>query len=981
MRLRVSIAIAALAAGFVLHGATSSASTVPVTLPSIAPVADTYVDANTPNRRYGTTTTLSVRSVPVRRSYLRFQVSGVAGPVTNATLILQPTSASTSGIDVRSVASTTWSESATNYKNAPAVGGLAASSGAFPAGTVRINVTPLIQGNGLVSMALTTAGSALVMPSREAGANGPRLEVTYTRTVTPAVTLTAPANGSSTSDSTPTFSGAAGNAPGDSPTVTLRVYSGTSASGTPVQTRSATRSGASWAIDAQPALADGVYTAQATQPDSAGDVGTSSPSTFTVDTVAPQPSLSQPAPGSTVTTSRPTFSGSAGSAAGDSTTVTVEVYAGSTVSGSPEMTLQATRSGVAWSVTPTTDLGNGTHTARARQSDAAGNSASSAPVTFTVDATGPPPSAYRDTVVADTPRGYWRLGESGGTVAADEIGTSAGAYTGGVTLAQQGAITGDANTAARLDGVNDTVRIPNATALNSASALSLEAFVRPGTLPGSTATIMRKDLQYLVRITSGGNVIFRLWKGGENELSTAAGVLVPNRWSHVVATYDGATMRVYVNGVLRGSRTLAAPVDTRTSDLYLGASINYDWLAAHLDEVAVYTRALSATDVQRHFNAAGIVDQSPSNVKLETPENGATWDATVAYGGSAGTDAGDDPAATIKVYSGTSATGTPVRTVSAPIRIAGTFSAIDSTPLASGTYTAQAEQRDGAGNVGRSQPSTFTVQAGGDPHVLAAGDIAACDTTGDEATAEVLDRLFGTVIPVGDLAYEAPTAADYDNCYDPTWGRQRARSRPIPGDHDYSDGATNAQAYFAYFGALAGDPSKGYYSYNLGSWHIIALNSMCSKVGGCDDGDPQEQWLQADLASNVAVCTMAVIHEPRFSSGTIHGNNAEMQAFWQTLYDHNADLVLSASEHVYERFGPQTPTGAADAARGIRQITVGTGGRSHYGFRSQPVANSQVRNNDAFGILDVTLKNGAYDWRFVPEAGKTFTDTGTAACH
>ena len=169
-------------------------------------------------------------------------------------------------------------------------------------------------------------------------------------------------------------------------------------------------------------------------------------------------------------------------------------------------------------------------------------------------------ATYRATVLADTPRGYWRLGETSGTAAADEMATSSGIYTGGVTLAQAGAISGDANTAARLDGVNDTVRIPNAAALNSTTALTLEAFVRPGTLPASTATVMRKDLQYLLRITSAGGVIFRLWKGGENELTTPAGTLPANSWSHVAATYDGTTMRIYVGGTLRGSRTLASPV-------------------------------------------------------------------------------------------------------------------------------------------------------------------------------------------------------------------------------------------------------------------------------------------------------------------------------------------------------------------------------------------------------------------------------------
>ena len=173
MKLKGSVLVlVALLAGGLLQPATGQASTVPVALPSIAPVADTYVDASTPNRKNGSATTLSAASVPVRRSYLRFQVSGIAGPVTRAVLSVQANSASTSGLDVRSVASTTWSEASVNYKTAPAVGGLVASSGAFPAGRVNIDVTPLVQANGLVSMALTTGGSTLVMPSREAGSTG-----------------------------------------------------------------------------------------------------------------------------------------------------------------------------------------------------------------------------------------------------------------------------------------------------------------------------------------------------------------------------------------------------------------------------------------------------------------------------------------------------------------------------------------------------------------------------------------------------------------------------------------------------------------------------------------------------------------------------------------------------------------------------------------------------------------------------------------
>jgi hypothetical protein len=221
------------------------------------------------------------------------------------------------------------------------------------------------------------------------------------------------------------------------------------------------------------------------------------------------------------------------------------------------------------------------------------------------------------------------------------------------------------------------------------------------------------------------------------------------------------------------------------------------------------------------------------------------------------------------------------------------------------------------------------------------------------------------------------TESDFRNCYDP-WGRHKARTRPGVGDHEYL--TPSAVPYFNYFGAAAGDPAKGYYSYDLGSWHVVVTNATCAEIGGCGTGSTEEQWLRQDLAANASACTLAVIHKPRFSSGSIHGNQAAMQPFWQALYDDGAELVLSGDDHVYERFGPQTPTGAADAARGIRQFVVGTGGRSHYSFGTiQP--NSEARNSDTFGVLKLSLRSGAYDWQFVPEPGKTFTDAGTGSCH
>lgn len=268
---------------------------------------------------------------------------------------------------------------------------------------------------------------------------------------------------------------------------------------------------------------------------------------------------------------------------------------------------------------------------------------------------------------------------------------------------------------------------------------------------------------------------------------------------------------------------------------------------------------------------------------------------------------------------------------------------------------------------------TTTPTSTPDPVLVGAGDIAACDNSGDEATANLLDGIDGTVFTTGDNAYPNGTASEFANCYDPSWGRHKARTYPSVGNHDYQ--TPNAAGYFSYFGPEAGKPTEGYYSYDLGAWHIIVLNSNIS----VDAGSAQEQWLRADLAAHPAVCTAAYWHHPRFSSGVVHGSSSSMQPLWQALYDYGADVVLNGHEHNYERFAPQDPQGNADPARGIREFVVGMGGRSHYEFGT-PIANSEVRNSDTYGVLKLTLHPTSYTWEFIPEAGKTFTDSGTALC-
>jgi hypothetical protein len=229
---------------------------------------------------------------------------------------------------------------------------------------------------------------------------------------------------------------------------------------------------------------------------------------------------------------------------------------------------------------------------------------------------------------------------------------------------------------------------------------------------------------------------------------------------------------------------------------------------------------------------------------------------------------------------------------------------------------------------------------------VGAGDIASCSSSGDEATATLLEGIPGDVLAIGDTVYDNGTPTEYTNCYQPSWGAAKARTHPIVGNHEY--GTANASGYFGYFGAVAGTPGQGWYSYDYGAWHIIVLNSMCANVGGCDAGSPQHNWLLGDLAANDAQCTMALWHHPRFSSS--RGPDTVTQPLYQALYDANADLILTGHDHTYERFAPQTATGALDVARGIRQFVVGTGGRSHYSIDNlQP--NSEVRNGDTFGVI------------------------------
>jgi len=274
--------------------------------------------------------------------------------------------------------------------------------------------------------------------------------------------------------------------------------------------------------------------------------------------------------------------------------------------------------------------------------------------------------------------------------------------------------------------------------------------------------------------------------------------------------------------------------------------------------------------------------------------------------------------------------------------------------------------------------------------VAAAGDIA-CDATalgskaedasGESchmgATAQLIAAAHpDLVLPLGDEQYQSATLDAFRASYAKTWGRFLAITRPAPGNHEYV--TPHASGYFGYFGARAGDATKGYYSFDRGRWHFIAINANCGEVGGCASGSPEELWLKSDLARQAGKCILTYWHQPRFSSGP-HHSDPTYEPFWQDLYAAHADIVLNGHDHDYERFAPQDPSGAA-SSRGIREFVVGTGGRSHYIF-TKVEPNSEARNATTFGVLVLHLWNDRYDWTFKGEPGKTFTDSGSARCH
>lgn len=375
----------------------------------------------------------------------------------------------------------------------------------------------------------------------------------------------------------------------------------------------------------------------------------------------------------------------------------------------------------------------------------------------------------------------------------------------------------------------------------------------------------------------------------------------------------------------------------------------------------------TVTSARLRLHAIGGNSGSPSGGTFSAvssttwPETGTTWNSQPAI---------DGPA--LGSIGAVSANGWYEVDVTARVTGNGTYSFGGTSANADGAYY---DARESGANAPQLVVTTGTTTPPppGDPVLVGAGDIATSGS-GDSATATLLDGIPGTVFTTGDNVYNNGTAAEFSSWYAPTWGRHRARTRPSPGNHDYN--TSGATGYYTYFGTQAGPSGRGYYSYDLGNWHIVSLNSNISTTST----SAQVQWLRSDLAASTKPCTLAYWHHPLFTSGANHAPSTATRPLYQALYDYNADVVVWGHNHQYERFAPTNPNGAADPARGLRSFVAGMGGAGRYGFGTiQP--HSEARNSSTWGVVKFTLHAGSYDWQYVPVAGQSYSDSGTGACH
>ncbi len=553
------------------------------------------------------------------------------------------------------------------------------------------------------------------------------------------------------------------------------------------------------------------------------------------------------------------------------------------------------------------------------------------------------------------------------------------------------------------------------------------------------------DANWLLGIDDATDVIaadFETMADGANQPVRGTSVIAMNTWYHVAATYDGTNWRLYLNGQLEATQSAPPPRSDTIQHAALGVSLNSTGAInagnlarfhGTLDEVRVWNAARSLAQIRAEINSelssapAGLVARWPmteaSGINVSDTATAAASNGTIA-GSPVARVAGapfnlafpEPPNAPALVAPANAATGVvrpPTLDVIASDPNGGTVNVqFFGRPLASGNYASlgapqaiasgahaihswtglgggQTYQWFATVNDGTTTTTgptwTFHTAAETSGTVVAAiGDLATCTETGDTETAAIMAGIDGPIITTGDNVYETGTAAEFAACYEPTWGPFKARTRPVPGNHDWGNGVRTPASltdYFAYFGANANAGGTSYYSYDLdANWHVVNLDSECANVpgGGCVAGSDQHDWLVADLAANASKNVIAVWHKPRFSSGST--NLVAMSDLVASLYAAGVDIGLVGHDHIYEVFQPLDPAGNFDPAFGIRHMTVGTGGAEHHAAGVQKPT-SIALNDDTYGVTRLVLHPTSYEWRFFPVAGATFTDSGTGTVH
>lgn len=489
------------------------------------------------------------------------------------------------------------------------------------------------------------------------------------------------------------------------------------------------------------------------------------------------------------------------------------------------------------------------------------------------------------------------------------------------------------------------------------------------------------------------------WSGGDPAIATVSSsgrvsAVAPGQ-TQISATAGGKTGRAVIDvrsAVIPVASVTVEPASaslevgstrqlTATAHAASGAVISgrpVTWSSSSPDKASVSATGLVTAHAAGSSTVSATIEgksgTSAITVTAPPPPPAAVASISVSPG-SASVEVGKTVqlTATLKDAAGNTLTGRTVgwTTSSASVASVSSSGLVTGVGAGSATITATSEGKSGQASITVTAPPPPPPE--GSVVLVGAGDIARCSSDKDDATARLLDNIAGTIFTAGDNVYENGTASEFSSCYEPSWGRHKARTRPSAGNHDY--GTSGATGYYDYFGASAGPRGKGFYSYELGEWHIVVLNSNISRSPGSE----QITWLRSDLAGNTKRCVLAYWHHPRFSSGD-HGNDSSVQTFWDVLFEYDADVIVTGHDHNYERFAPQTPLAAADPVRGIRSFVVGTGGT---GLRSMSTtrANSEYRNSSNHGVIRFDLSAAGYQWAFITTPDGKVLDTGTGSCH